>query len=384
MSKRDYYEILGVAKGAGAEEIKKAYRKLAVQYHPDKNPGDAKAEAKFKELSEAYEVLKDDQKRSAYDRFGHQAFEGGMGGGGKSGYEYASNFSDIFDDLFSSFMGGGMGGGASQRGNTEAHLRGSDLRYNLEITLEEAFNGKQEKIRINTLGQCDSCNGSGSGDGSKPVNCSACSGSGKMRMQQGFFTLERTCNTCSGTGKTIKNPCKSCHGTGRTKKDKTLAVNIPAGVEEGTRIRVAGEGEGGVRGGPAGDLYIFLSIKTHPFFKREGHNLHCEVPIRMTTAALGGSIEVPALDGKKAKVTIPPGTQTGDKFRLKGKGMSIMRSQNRGDMYIHAAVETPVNLSKRQKDLLKELDDSMGPKNSSPQTEGFFSKMKEMWDDLRE
>lgn len=382
----DYYSVLGVAKNASEDDLKKAYRKLAMQYHPDKNHGNAEAEKKFKAINEAYDVLKDPQKRAAYDRFGHDAFTNGMGsggggGGGFSGFN-AGSFSDIFEDLFSEFTGGRRGGGGAQAQASAA--RGSDLRYNLDISLEDAFRGKQQNIKVTTSASCDSCHGSGAEKGSSPETCSACNGRGAQRVQQGFFTVERTCGNCQGTGKVIKNPCKICAGSGRTRKEKTLNVSIPAGVEEGTRIRLAGEGEAGFRSGPAGDLYIFLSIKPHRIFKRDGANIYCSVPLPFTTASLGGHIEVPTIDGGRVKVTIPEGTQTGHQFRLKGKGMSVLRSQAKGDMYIEVAVETPVNLSKKQKDLLKEFDSAAGAKTTSPESESFFSKVKEFWEDLKE
>ncbi len=380
MIKRDYYEILGIERSADDGEIKKAYRKLAMQHHPDRNPGDAESERKFKEASEAYEVLKDDQKRAAYDRYGHDAFSNGMGGGsggaGAAGFDFSSGFSDIFEDLF----GGGFSSGR-QRGN--APSRGADLRYNLEISLIDAFKGKQQKIKVTTSVSCDSCHGSGGAKGAKPEACSTCQGTGRIRAQQGFFTIERTCTSCQGMGKVIKNPCRECAGSGRVRKEKTLSVNIPSGVEEGTRIRLSGEGEVGFRGGPTGDLYIFLSIKPHEFFRRDGANIYCNVPIRFTDAALGGNIEVPTIDGGKVKVNIPAGTQNGHQFRLRGKGMSVMRSSTRGDMYIQANVETPVNLNKKQKELLREFDKASG-KETSPESSGFFSRVKEFWEDLRD
>ncbi len=377
---RDFYDILGVERGAGADELKSAYRKLAMQYHPDRNPGDEEAERKFKEVNQAYDILKDDEKRAAYDRFGEAAFDGSTGGrGGAAGFDF-SNFSDIFDDLFGDFGGARRGGGAGAGARPN---RGADLRYNLEIALEDAFRGKQQNVQVTTSVSCGDCDGSGAEKGSKPESCNVCHGAGKVRMQQGFFTIERTCHACGGAGQVITNPCKSCAGSGLVSKDKTLAVNIPAGVEDGTRIRLAGEGEGGMRGGPPGDLYIFVSVKPHPIFKRDGANIHCRVPIKMTTGALGGQVDVPTLDGSKARVNIPAGTQSGDQFRLRGKGMSIMRSSSRGDMYVHAVVETPRSLSKKQKDLLKEFDQQANAK-TSPESESFFSKVKELWDDLKD
>jgi molecular chaperone DnaJ len=324
MAKQDFYELLGVQRGASAADIKKAYRKLAMQHHPDRNPGDKAAEHKFKELSEAYEILKDDQKRAAYDRFGHAAFEnagGGPGAGPFGGFGGAGGFADIFDEMFGEFMGGQRSG---------AQGRGSDLRYNLEISLEEAFKGKQTSVRVPTLAPCEGCKGSGAEAGSKPVTCPTCKGSGRVRAQQGFFTIERTCASCQGAGRVIERPCKICGGQGRVRKEKTLAVNIPPGVEDGTRIRLAGEGESGMRGAAPGDLYIFLSLAPHRIFQRDGANIHCRVPIAMATAALGGALEVPVIDGGRAKITVPPGTQTGHQFRLRGKGMSVLRFRGSG------------------------------------------------------
>lgn len=378
---QDYYQLLGVERGADEAELKKAYRKLAMQYHPDRNPGDAEAEKKFKEISEAYDVLKDDQKRAAYDRYGHAAFTGGGGGPQAGGFDFSSNFSDIFEDLFGNFTGA-RGRGGNNAGASGA-ARGADLRYNLDVGLDDAFKGKQQPIKITTSVACESCNGSGAEKGTSPEECPTCSGMGKVRAQQGFFTIERTCHTCQGTGKIIKNACKSCAGTGKNRKERTLSVNIPAGVEEGTRIRLSGEGEAGFRGGPAGDLYIFISVKPHPIFKRDGANIYCRVPLKFTTATLGGSIEVPTIEGGRVKVNIPAGTQTGHQFRLKGKGMTVLRSPNRGDMYIEVQLETPVKLNKRQKEIIEELDRT-ATKESSPESEGFFARVKEFWEDLKE
>lgn len=385
MSKRDYYETLGVSKSASADELKKAYRKLAMQYHPDRNPDDAVAEAKFKEISEAYDILKDADKKAAYDRFGHGAFDGGMGNaGGRGGFDFNGNFSDIFEDIFSEFTGSrrrsSSTSGAQQRAGGQ---RGADLRYNLQISLEEAFKGKQKPITLTTSVSCTECRGTGAEGAAQPTTCPTCHGAGRIRATQGFFTVERTCHTCSGTGTIIEKPCRSCAGTGTKRKEKSLTVSIPAGVEEGTRIRLSGEGEAGMRGGSPGDLYIFLSVKPHRLFKREEANLHCDVPITMVTAALGGQVEVPTIDGSRVKVTIPEGTQTGHQFRLRGKGMSILRSQARGDMFIHARVEVPVKLNKKQKDLLREFE-KIGGTDSSPESSGFFDRVKEFWDDIRE
>jgi len=379
-NQKDYYELLGVSRDASADELKKAYRKLAMQHHPDRNPGDKKAEEKFKEISHAYDVLQDDQKRAAYDRYGHAAFtQGGNSGpgAGMGGFDFSSSFADIFEDLF-----GMSGQGRRGPGSESVSSRGSDLRYNLSITLEDAFKGKQENINVTTSVACGSCNGSGGEKGTKPITCTTCSGSGRIRANQGFFTIERTCHACQGLGKVIKDPCRTCAGSGRVRKDKTLAVNVPPGIEEGTRIRLAGEGEIGMRGGAVGDLYIFLSIKPHALFKRDGNDIHCGIPIKMTTAALGGTIEVPTVDGSHGRVAIPEGTQNGDKIRLRGKGMSILRSTARGDMYIHVTVETPVKLNKRQRELLKEFDKSS--EGTSPQSDNFFDRVKDFWEDLKE
>lgn len=384
MSKQDFYKLLGVEKNSSADDLKKAYRKLAMKYHPDRNPGNKEAEQKFRDVSEAYEVLKDDQKRAAYDRYGHAAFEnGGFGAaggrGGAGGFDPGANFSDIFGDLFGDMMGGGR----SSTRQSGVRLRGADLRYNLEISLADAYRGKQQKIQFSTAAKCDACSGTGSKDGKAPVDCRMCGGHGKIRTQQGFFTMERTCTACHGMGKTISNPCNSCSGEGRVRREKTLMANIPEGVEEGTRIRLSGEGEVGLRGGEAGDLYIFISIAAHDFFIREGHDIHCKVPIKMTTASLGGEVEVPVIDGTMAKVTVPAGTQTDDRFRLKGKGMTVMQSGGRrGDMYIHAIVEIPVKLSKRQRELLEEFNDLDG-RGTNPKAESFIDKVRGFWTDMK-
>ena len=382
MAKRDYYEVLGVGRSADEKDLTAAYRKLAKQLHPDANQGDAQTEAKFKELNEAYDVLKDPQKRAAYDRFGHQAFENGMGGGrGGAGFgpDFNSSMSDIFEDLFGDFMGGG-GGGRGRRGGGRSNgaTRGADLRYNMEINLTEAFTGKTAQVRVPSSVICETCNGSGAKPGTSPKTCSTCGGHGAVRSQSGFFTVERTCPSCQGRGQVISDPCSPCSGQGRVTKERTLSVNIPAGVEDGTRIRLASEGEAGMRGGPSGDLYIFLSVKPHEFFQRDGADLFCKVPVSMTAAAMGGEIEVPTIDGKKARVSVPEGTQTGKQFRLKSKGMPVLRSSQMGDMYIQVAVETPVNLSRRQKELLRDFEKEA--KNNSPESEGFFAKAKAFWD----
>ena len=374
MAKRDYYEVLGVGRDASEEDLKKAYRKLAMQYHPDRNQGDAGAEGKFKEVSEAYDALKDAEKRAAYDRFGHAAFEGGGGGGAGGGNPFGGGFEDIFEEMFGRF--GGRAGG-----NRAASGRGADLRQEVQITLEEAFAGAKKTIRVPSSVQCEACTGSGADGGSANVQqCGTCRGSGKVRAQQGFFLIERTCPTCSGTGRTIKNPCKICQGAGRVQRDRTLSVAIPAGVEDGTRIRLTGEGEAGLRGAPAGDLYVDVGVAAHPLFQREGPNIMVRVPLRMGQAALGATVEVPSIDGGRSGVKIPPGTQTGDKFRLRGKGFSVLRNNQRGDMYVQVVVETPQNLTAKQRELLEafEAEAAKGGK-SSPESEGFFAKVKEFW-----
>jgi molecular chaperone DnaJ len=373
VSKRDYYEVLGVSRTCTEVELKTAFRKLAMQHHPDRNPGDNDCEHKFKEINAAYDVLKDGDKRAAYDRFGHAAFEqGGMGAGGFSS-DFGSAFADIFEGIF------GMQGGP--RGRSSGRERGSDLRYNMEITLEDAYLGKTAQIRIPTSVTCEACSGSGAKAGTKPKTCATCGGMGRVRHAQGFFTLERTCPNCQGRGQVIDDPCKSCGGGGRVTRERALSVNIPAGVEDGTRIRLAGEGEAGVRGGPPGDLYIFLSLTPHEFFQRDGADLHCRVPISMVSAALGGEVEVPSIDGSKARVKIPGGTQTGRRFRLSGKGMPVLRSKQTGDMYVQVSVETPQNLSKKQRDLLIEFE-KLSSDDTQPESTGFFGRVREFLDTI--
>ena len=382
MAKRDYYEVLGVARDAGEDDLKKAYRKLAMQWHPDRNQGNAEAEAKFKELNEAYDVLKDAEKRAAYDRFGHAAFEqggpgggGGFGGGGPFG---GGGFEDIFEEMFGRFGGGG-------RGQRAAAGRGADLRTQVEVSLEEAFAGAKKTIRFATSVSCEACKGVGAeGVAASGVQtCGTCQGNGKIRAQQGFFLVERTCPTCGGAGRSIKNPCKICRGAGRVQRERSLNVSVPAGVDDGTRIRLTGEGEAGQRGAPAGDLYVDIAVRPHPIFQRDGANILVRVPLRMTQAAMGGHVEVPSIDGGRSKVTIPAGTQTGDQFRLRGKGFSVLRSAARGDMYVQVMVETPQNLSPKQRELLEQFEaEAEKGGRTSPESEGFFAKVKEFWDGL--
>ena len=369
MAKRCYYEVLEVERTVDDGVLKTAFRKLAMKWHPDRNPGDNDSEQRFKEINEAYDVLKDPQKRAAYDRFGHAAFEQGGGGAHGFGTDFGSAFSDIFEGIF------GMGG-ARQRGS--GRERGADLRFNMQIALEEAFHGKTAQVRLPTSVTCEVCSGSGAKTGTKPKACATCGGQGKIRHAQGFFTLERTCGACHGRGQVIENPCPSCAGSGRTTRERTLSVNIPAGVEDGTRIRLAGEGEAGLRGGPAGDLYIFLSLATHPFFQRDSADLHCRVPISMVTAALGGEFEVPTIDGAKTRVKIPSGTQSGRRFRLQANGMPVLRSKQVGDMYVQVTVETPQNLTKRQRELLAEFE-KLSSRETQPESAGFFAKVKDFF-----
>ncbi|MBF4986923.1 molecular chaperone DnaJ [Methylophilus sp. 14] len=372
-AKKDYYEVLGVNRDASEEEIKKAFKKLAMKFHPDRNPDNPKAEESFKEAKEAYEILSDDQKRAAYDQYGHAGVDPSMGGGGFGGFN-SGNFSDAFGDIFGDIFGGAR----NQRSNV---YRGADLRYNLEISLEDAAKGTETKIRIPVQTSCETCHGSGARPGTSPVTCTTCNGHGQVRMQQGFFSVQQTCPKCHGTGKMVKEPCPTCHGGGRVKQNKTLNVKIPAGVDEGDRIRLSGEGEAGVNGGPTGDLYVVVHLKEHPIFQREGANLHCEMPISFSTAALGGEIEVPTLDGA-AKMKIPAETQTGSVFRLRGKGIKPLRSSEHGDLMVHVVVETPVRLTEKQKDLLREFESSTqadagkhSPKNKSwvDKARDFFS-----------
>jgi molecular chaperone DnaJ len=380
MAEKDFYKTLGIAKDASDDEIKKAYRKLAMKYHPDQNQDNPEAEEKFKSISEAYEILKDKDKRAAFDRYGAAAFDGtgGMGGsagGGGFGGGGFGGFSDIFEEMFGDMMGGGGGRGGA--------TRGSDLQYTLDVSLEDAFKGVEKTIKIPTWEECGVCDGSGAKKGTKPETCPTCSGSGRMRAQQGFFTIERACSTCGGAGTIIREACHNCSGQGRIRKEKSLKVSIPAGIEHGRRIRLSGEGEAGMQGGPSGDLFVLINIQPHKFFSREGANLYCRVPVSMVDASLGGAIEVPTIDGGRAEVKIPSGTQTGQQFRLKSKGMSVLRSASSGDMYIEIFVETPVNLNGKQKDLLKQFV-GKNPTKNSPESAGFLNKVKEFWTDLTE
>jgi len=380
MTKRDYYEVLGVAKNASEADIKKAYRRLAMKHHPDRNPDDKSAEARFKEANEAYEILTDAQKRAAYDQFGHAGVDpsmaaGGRGpGGGFYGAAGSASFADIFGDVFGDIFGGGGGGGA-RRGSQA--FRGADLRYNLELSLEEAVKGTEVHIRVPTFESCETCLGSGAQPGTQASTCTTCGGHGQVRMQQGFFSIQQTCPACRGSGKVIKSPCNTCHGEGRVRGTKTLSVKVPAGVDEGDQIRLGGEGEAGQNGGPGGDLYVQVRLKPHDIFKRDGDDLHCEMPLSFVTAALGGELEIPTLDGR-ASLKIPAGTQTGQLFRLRGKGVRNVRSGQVGDLYCHAAVETPVSLTKRQKELLQELEASLqeGGGRHNPRTQSWMDKLK--------
>ncbi len=379
MAKRDYYETLGLRRGASADEIKKAYKRKVRELHPDQNRDNPEAEALFKDVNEAHDVLKDPDKRAAYDQFGHAAFEGGSAGprpgggpGGPQG-DFSSAFSDVFEDLFGEFMGG--------RQRRSGVARGADLRYNLQVTLEEAYNGKQQTIQVPGSVTCTACGGTGSEGGAEPQTCPTCNGHGKVRAQQGFFTIERTCPTCGGRGKIIKNPCTVCGGSGAVRRERTLNVDIPAGVDSGTRIRLAGEGEVGPRGGPNGDLYIFVDVTQHPLFERDRLDLYCRIPVPMTTAALGGEIEAPTIDGGRSRVKIPAGVQNGKRLRLRGKGMpALQRPGQVGDLYIELQVETPVNLTSRQRELLREFEQEA--QNNSPESHDFFSKVKSFWDSM--
>lgn len=383
---KDLYEILGVDRKASADEIKKAYRKLAMKYHPDQNKDNKEAEAKFKEVNAAYDVLKDEEKRSAYDHYGNAAFDGSQGGGFGGGNPFgAGGFSNAdFSDIFENMFGGGFGGGSR---SSNGAVRGNDLQYATEISLEDAYKGTEKTIKIPLQDTCDSCKGSGAEEGTSSEECPTCHGAGRIRAQQGFFTIERACSTCNEQGTVIKNPCKKCGGTGRVRREKTLKIAIPKGIDSGRRIRLTGEGEAGVRGGPAGDLYVLITVKPHKFFRRDGANLYCRVPIAMTTAALGGNVEVPTINGSRANLKIPSGTQTGQQMRMKEKGMPVMNSSSYGDMYIEIFVETPVNLNSKQKDVFKKLDADLSGKSGkkhSPESSGFFNRMKDLWEDLKD
>jgi molecular chaperone DnaJ len=373
MSKKDYYELLGVPRGASADELKKAYRKLAMEHHPDRNHGKPDAEHKFKEINEAYDVLRDDQRRAAYDRFGHAAFEQGGMGAGAANFDFGAGFSDIFDEMFGEILGGGR-----RQQKTGSAQRGADLRYDMEVSLEEAFAGATKNITIQNAVACDECKGSGAAPGTAPTDCAMCQGHGRVRVQQGFFTVEHTCPTCQGQGRVIQSPCKKCGGQGRVHQQRTLAVEIPAGVEDGMRIRLSGEGSAGIRGGHAGDLYVILGIQQHAVFQRDGANLYCRVPIAMTTAALGGSVSVPSIDGDVADVKVDAGTQSGHRTCIKRKGMSVLRGSSRGDLYVEFAVETPVHMTKRQRELLTEFSTEAEQNKTHPESESFVSRVKEI------
>jgi len=375
MAKRDYYEVLGVNKGASEGDLKKAYRRLAMKYHPDRNPDDADAEERFKEASEAYEVLTDAEKRQAYDQFGHSAFEGGgMGGAGFGGNNFGDIFSDVFGDIFGGSRGGGGRGGAQ---------RGSDLRYTLELTLEQAVHGDTLEIKVPVLAGCEECNGSGAQPGSKPVQCTDCGGAGQVRVSQGFFSLQQTCPTCRGAGQIISNPCRKCSGQGRLERSKTLSVKVPAGVDTGDRIRLSGEGEAGVQNGPTGDLYVQIAVKEHPIFERDGKHLYCDVPIPFVGAVLGGELEVPTLDGR-VKLKIPAETQTGKVFRMRGKGVTPVRGGPTGDLLCRVEIETPVKLTEKQKALLEQFQESLaaGGKRHTPRETSWFKGVKDFFDNL--
>jgi len=378
MAKRDYYEVLGVIKSASADEIKKAYRKLALKYHPDRNKNDKTAEAKFKEASEAYHVLSDKERRTNYDQFGHAAFEGSGGRGGFQNFDFSGAFSDIFgSDIFDDFFEG-FGGTRGKRRRRSSDFRGTDLRYDLSITLEEAYNGKKQEISFSSSEKCERCDGHGAEPGSKPISCSTCGGHGQVRSSQGFFTIQQTCPDCSGSGEQISSPCGECKGIGKKQARKKISTSIPKGVDDGTRIRLSGKGEAGIRGGVNGDLYIFVSVESHNIFKRSEENLFFEIPISLADSALGATVEVPTIDGGKAKVKIPAGTQNGKQFRLKGKGMPMMRNKNYGDLYIRTITEVPISLTKEQKNLLeqfKKLEDS----KTNPTIRNFFEKAKKFW-----
>lgn len=377
---KDYYELLGVSRSSSASDIKKAYLKLAKEYHPDRNPGNAEAEKKFKEISQAYDILKDEQKKAAYDRYGHDTFtqggSAGQGFGGGGGRGNNPDINDIFGDFFSDFMGGQARGGSRRQ---ESQLRGSDLKYNLTINLEEAFAGVDKEVSFSTEVKCSPCSGKGTKDTAGLANCDQCGGHGAVRMQQGFFTIEQTCSKCRGAGQIIKNPCPTCHGLGRTAKQKNLLVNVPSGIESNTRIRIAGEGEAGVRGGTSGDLYVFVTVKSHDVFKVEGNDLHFKLPLKFTAAILGTEVEVQTIDGSKVKLKVPPGTETGNMIKLSRMGMTKVRSSIRGDLYAHAYIQTPTNLTKRQRELVEELDKELGDKTDTKSDPGFFDRMKSMW-----